>query len=897
MLRTLTDRLDEVVREAPEAVAILFREGDAVRQYTYGQVWEHCLGVAARLQAEGLKPGDRAAILLPNRPEWCFSYFGILLAGGVAVPLDLQYGPEQIRHILGETRARLIFASARAPLADLESLEYLEKIVVAGPLDPSRPKAVPFPALDPAAVADFALPARGPDDLASIIYTSGTTGPPKGVMLSQGNFYANYLSIWQLNAVTPQDNFLSLLPLHHALPFMANLVVPLLSRAKITYLDTLQAEAILQCLREQQVTILVVTPQVLQHFYQGIRRRLAALPLGLGSLLTTALQVAGELKPRLGVDLAAPLRRRLRAGLGRGFRYFICGGARLPQDLARGLLNLGFEVLEGYGLTETAPVVSINPPEAPRLGSVGRALAGVEVRIKDPDPEGMGEILIRGANVTPGYYLNDAATREAFRDGWFLSGDLGRLDQDGYLYVTGRLKDIIVLSSGKNVSTEEVGQHYLKSAKIKEIYVLPDAKEEKLVAVVVPDFEHFRATGEGDVYGEVKWQLEYYSQQLPPYMRLKDFVLVNHELPKTRLGKIKGYEAAALYRQQAGRRHQARRTALEEGLSPLGAQVIEVLAAKTGTERLYPDDHLELDLGLDSLALVELVAALEQELAVEIKEEEFAGIFTVAELIRFLEAKEPADAAGREEAEAPVLSWGELLKLDPDPALLAKIGLNSEFAGRLATLLLSLTLGMWFRLWFRLRVEGLEGLPPEGCIFCPNHLSFLDGFLVSAAVPPALRNRLFFMGFSNYFEIPVVKDLIKLIRVIPVNSARHLVEAMQASAYILRRGGSLCIFPEGARSPSGRLRAFKKGVAILARELGVKLVPVHISGSFEAWGPNMPVPRPHPIRVTFGRALTAAELREQGLKLQSEARDYEAITLALAAEVAKLGQRQAKERV
>jgi long-chain acyl-CoA synthetase len=893
MLRTLTDRLQEVARQAPDAVAILSREGNAVRQYTYGQVWERCLGVAALLQAAGLRPGDRVAILLPNRPEWCFSYFGILLAGGVAVPLDFQYGPDQIRHILGETRARIIFAGAKARLFDLAGLEFLEKIVVAGAFDPSLPKAAAFSEIAPAAFADVSLPARGPADLASIIYTSGTTGPPKGVMLSQGNFYANFLSILKLGAVTPEDNFLSLLPLHHALPFMANLVVPLLSRAKITYLDTLQAEAILQCLREQQVTILVVTPQVLQHFYQGLQRRLAALPLGLGSLLAAALKLAGELKPRLGFDLAAPLRRRLRQGLGRGFRYFISGGARLPKDLARGLLNLGFEVREGYGLTETAPVVSLNPPEAPRPGSVGQALAGVEVKIKDPDREGVGEILIRGANVTPGYYLNDAATREAIRDGWFFSGDLGRLDRDGYLYVTGRLKDVVVLSSGKNVSTEAVAQHYLQSRKIKEIYVLPDAKEEKLVAVVVPDFEHFRATGEGDVYGEVKWQLEYYSQQLPPYMRLKDFVLVNQELPKTRLGKIKGYEAAALYRQRAGRGYAARRTALEEGVSALGAQVLRLLAGQTGRERLYLDDHLELDLGLDSLALVELIAALEQHFGVAIEAEEFAAIFTVAELIRFLEAKEPA---AREAGEGTALSWGELLKLPPAPALLAKIGLKSEFAGRLATLLLSLTLGLWFKLWFHLRADGLEGLSPEGCILCPNHTSFLDGFLVSASVPYAVRNRLFFMGYSNYFEIPVVKDLVRLIRVIPVNSARHLVEAMQASAYVLRRGGILCIFPEGARSPSGRLRAFKKGVAILARELGVKLVPVHIGGSFEAWGPNMPLPRPHPIRVTFGRAFTAAELREQGLKLKSEARDYEAIILGLEAEVTRLGGETAKER-
>jgi long-chain acyl-CoA synthetase len=886
MNSTLTQRLQEVARDAAGDVAILSREDDAVRQYTYGQVYEACLRVGHWLCRAGVGPGDRVAILLENRPEWCFSYFGILLAGAVAVPLDFQYRADQIRYVLAQTQARVIFASDKARLQDLQGLASLEKIVVAGAVPPSLAGGTALSEILESPVVECPLPAAEPDDLASIIYTSGTTALPKGVLLSHRNFLANFLSIMQLQAVTSGDIFLSLLPLHHSFPFMANLVVPLLSGARITYLNTLKAEAVLRCIREQHITILVLSPQVLQHFYQGIRRRLAEMPLGMGTLLESFLELSGWLKPRLGLNLAGPLLRRLHDVLGPQFRFFISGGAKLPADLPRNLARLGFEVLEGYGLTETAPVVSMNPPAAPRAGSVGRPLAGVEVRIHDPDPDGNGEILIRGDNVMAGYYRNEAATREVLRDGWFWSGDLGRLDGDGYLYVTGRLKDLIVLSSGKNVSAEEVAQHYLQSRKIKEIYVLPDAREEKLVAVVVPDFDRFRETGETDILGEVKWQLEYYSQQLEPYKRIKDFVLSNQELPKTRLGKIKGYEVAAIYQQRAGRRYEKKQTALEEGVSALGERVIGILADKTGAASIYLDDHLELDLGFDSLGLVELIAALEQRFALEIKEEEFSEIFTVGELIRFLEDQEPAE---REEAAALERSWGDILLQDPAPALLKKIGLQSGFLGRLFTLGLSLTLGVWFKLCFRLQVYGRERLGESGYILCPNHASFLDGFLLSYAVPYALRNRLFFMGYSNYFEIPVVRDIIKLIRVIPVNSARYLVEAMQASAYVLRRGGILCIFPEGARSLTGKLREFKKGVAILAQELGVKIVPVHIRGSYEAWGANDLFPRPQPIQVTFGREFSAAELKETGLAVKSEARDYEAIALGLREEVARLG--------
>jgi long-chain acyl-CoA synthetase len=885
MNATLTQRLHEIAREVPDQVAILSREDDLIRRYTYGQVYDNCLKIAAWLRQNGIRQGDRAAILLENRPEWCFSYFGILLAGSVAVPLDFQYRGEQLRHILAETRARVIFVSDQARLPDLKGLPSLKNIVVVGEADTSLERVTAFSQVLEASNLAGPWPAQKAEDLASIIYTSGTTGLPKGVMLSHRNFVANFLSISRLGAALPTDNFLSLLPLHHAFPFMGNLIVPLLIRARITYLNTLKADAILSCIKEQGVTVLVVTPQVLQHFYNGIRRRLDELPLGLGTLLAAGLNLADRLQPRLGINLAAPLLNRLRDAMGRQFRFFISGGAKLADDLARSFSRLGFPVFEGYGLTETAPVVSVNPPTAPRLGSVGKPLAGVEVRIQAPDAEGVGEILIRGGNVMAGYYRHKAATREAIRDGWFASGDLGRLDDDGYLYITGRLKDLIVLSSGKNVSAEEVARHYLKSRKIKEIFVMPDAREEKLVAVVVPNFEHFRETGETDIYGEVKWQLEYYSQQLEPYRRIKDFVLTNQELPKTRLGKIKGYEAAAIYQQRAGKRYEKKKTASEEGLSPVGENVIRILSDKAGTARIYLDDHLELDLGLDSLALVELIAALERKFAVEIKEEEFSEIFTVGDLIRFLEDKNPA---AREEPEELERSWGDLLQQDPSPALLQKIGVDAGLAGRLATLLLTLTLGLWFRLFFKLKAYGAEGLGAAGYILCPNHVSFLDGFLVSGSVSYSLRSRLFFMGYSNYFEIPVVKDLLKLIRVIPVNSARHLVAAMQASAHLLRRGDILGIFPEGARSPSGQLRTFKQGVAILAQELGVRLVPVYIHGSFEAWGPNAALPRPHPIKVIFGREYTAAELKETGLKVKADARDYEAITLGLREEVARL---------
>ncbi|MFZ5448392.1 MAG: AMP-binding protein [Thermodesulfobacteriota bacterium] len=883
--QTLTRQLAQVCREVADAAALIYQEADTVREYTYGQLYRRSLAVAGWLHSQGLKKGDRVAIILENRPEWPLSYFGALLAGAVAVPLDPASRWDYLQFALEQTQARVIFTFPKAPLAQLLELPFLEKIVVVGEEVESGDKIINFVEVLKSSGEESGLPKIYPDDLASIIYTSGTTGIPKGVMLTHRNFSANCRGIAALNAIGPDDNFLSILPLHHAFPFTATLLAPLFLRAKITYLDTLKAEAILKCLKEQQITILVLTPQVLQHFYQAMQRQLDRIPWPIRPLLLAYLNFSRRLSQFLGVNPAQPLHRKFRRALGEQFRLFVSGGARLPESLGENLVRLGFTVLEGYGLTETAPVVTFNPPEAPRLGSVGRPLQGVEVKIRHPDADGIGEVLIRGDNVMAGYFQNEAATREVLENGWFHSGDLGYLDKDGYLHLKGRIKEIIVLASGKNISTEEVGSHYLKAPSIKEIFITTDDRAEKLAAVVVPDLDFFRKAGETDIYAKVKWDLEMWSRDLESYKRVRDFVLINEELPKTRLGKVRIHEAQRLYQERAGKQYVKKKLALEEGLSPVGAVVVEVLARQIGDPRISLDDHLELDLGLDSLGLVELLAALEARFNLKIKDDEFIGILTVRELIGFIEGKNPETV---KEPEEEMAAWDSLLLTDPPPGLLQRLGLEGGFMARMATQGLASVLGLWFRWMFDLEVYGQDNLKGRGYIICPNHASFLDGFILAYAVPGPLRHRLFSLGYSGYFDVPVVRDLLKLIRVIPVDSARNVVAAMQVSSFILRHGQLLAIFPEGFRTPTGELGQFKKGVAILAKELEVKLVPVYIQGSYEAWPPGVTLPRSRPIRVIFGRPHSWEELKEQGLKIAPDSSDYDAIGVGLRQEVLRL---------
>ncbi|MGD0826734.1 MAG: long-chain fatty acid--CoA ligase [Desulfobaccales bacterium] len=375
-LETLTCQLAGVAREAADRVAIIYRQGDSVREYTCGQLYRSSLAVAGWLQARGVEKGERVAILLENRPQWPMSYFGILLAGAVAVPLDPVSRWDHIHYTLEQTRARIIFTFPKAPLSELQQLPFLEAVVVVGRSEDSGEKLTNFQEVLQSSGSEAGLPVLRLQDLASIIYTSGTTGMPKGVMLTHRNFAANCQGIAKLKAIREDDNMLSILPLHHAFPFTATLLAPLFSRAQITYLDTLKAEAILKCIKEQRVTILVVTPQVLHHFYQGVRRQLQLIPWPVRPLLLSYLQASRRVFRFLGVNPARPLLRKFHSALGEQFRFFVSGGAKLPESLAEDLARLGFEVLEGYGLTETSPVVTMNPPGGSPPGVGGSATGG-----------------------------------------------------------------------------------------------------------------------------------------------------------------------------------------------------------------------------------------------------------------------------------------------------------------------------------------------------------------------------------------------------------------------------------------------------------------------------------------------------------------------------------------
>jgi len=822
------------------------------------------LRAAAWCQAHGLSPGDRAILCLENSPAWGAVYFGILLAGGVAVPIDAQSTPGDAAYYLETTRARLVFA-AEASLfggSDTVMATDIPAVLASDPLPKER--------MHPAA----------PGDLAVLIFTSGTTGMPKAVMLTHANLMANLEGIRRLELLLPEDNFLAVLPLHHAYPCMVNLLTPLFLGVRSTYIATLKPEAILGALKTAGVTILVLTPQYLGVFHRRIVKRFEDLPLGAGRLLLSLLRISAGWP----ADPLTSVRRAVLRGVGPRFRFFLTGGAKSDPALLAEMAALGLTVLEGYGLSETAPVVSINPPGSGKPGSVGHALPGVEMRIDGPDNEGYGEILVRGPNVMAGYFENPEASAKALQDGWFHTGDQGRLDAEGFLTVRGRERDIIVLPSGKKFPAEEVETHYRQAPSIGDIAVLPGPGG-TLEAVITPNAEHFKTLDSPDIRHNIRWDLEFYSRDLPGYKRVRNFTILPGDLPKTRLGKLKRHlveellaehrrktQAAKSAAKQAGQRSAATAGGPDDagqaggadasawpGLTPAGERVLAALREVSGEEAVTPSPHLELDLGLDSLKRVELLTVLEDATGQTLGEEDFFRLTTAGEVMALALAQ-----AGNGEAAEGDAAFARGL-LDPlPPELSGKIRLERDWTDSLVAGLLGGVVSGLARLLFRLEVRGRENIPPGGALLCPNHASYLDGFMLLAAVSRRERPRLFFLGLARFFEARLVAPLAVRLRLIPVDAGR-LSEAMRLSAVVLGNGKLLCMFPEGGRTVTGELGEFRKGAAILARELQAPVVPVAIRGTFAAWpaGGKLRLRR---VAVEFGKPLQTVrnidEIRE-----------------------------------
>jgi long-chain acyl-CoA synthetase len=552
VVRLIPQLADFAARQYGAAPFLLRNLDGAWKPMSFVEFADSMHGFAALLAGQGVGPGDRVGLQSENRPEWSVAYMGILQAGAVVVPLDAQLKSGEVGEILSTSGARLCVVSARqaAVLEEVRAARLPSLQLVS--LDPAPDQ----PSL-PEALARFAGAPRSESvaqahDLAVLIFTSGTTGQAKGVMLSHSNLLHNVEAVARTFEFGPGDRLLSVLPLHHTFESTGGMLCPLRMGASVAYARGLNSKELREDLRSSGATILLGVPLLYEKLLAAIDRGISDAPLPRRLLARTLLGVSRAVRVTTGVRAGGRLLRPLReaSGLGR-IRMFVCGAAPLPKEVFWGFIDIGWPVLEGYGLTECSPVVAADHPGRPRPGAVGWPIVGVDVRIQDPDADGNGEILVRGPNVMLGYFGNAAATADVVRDGWFYTGDLGRIEKDGRLKITGRLKNMIATAAGKKIYPEEIEAHLANCPLILEVVVTGgrDARgdREEVHAHVFPNYpalEQLAATthrnfDDAFVEATLRAEVEARCQQLALYKRVKRVIVRRQEFPKTTTGKIR----------------------------------------------------------------------------------------------------------------------------------------------------------------------------------------------------------------------------------------------------------------------------------------------------------------------------------------------------------------------
>jgi long-chain acyl-CoA synthetase len=894
MQETFCQRLIDAAEQRPDQVAMTLLGPVTPETTTFGSMLSQIRSLAYRLSLEQIEFGDRVAIIGENHPTWAIAYLGIIYRGAVVVPLDPSATVEALARFLDDSETKLAFVappSLEKFRAVTESLGYDIRAITLQPDSTSNgaesfsawtqtPRPPEFDKNPPPATAA---------DMAVLIYTSGTTGTPKGVPLTHGNIYAEANGVQEVMRLSDREVILSLLPLFHAYSQIVNLWLATIIGARVVYLNEVNSEEIARGLKEGGVTALTGVPRLWYLFHKKIWDGVRAQPRAVRLVFHSLLSLNGWLRDHLGINGGRLFFRKVHEGFGGKLRLAVSAGSSFDASVAHGYHRLGFTILQGYGLTETSGAATITRFEDNKVGSVGKPLNQVEVRIDEPNSEGMGEVLIRGAIVMSGYYRNPEADREAFTaDGWFRSGDLGHFDDQGHLYIVGRKKDVIILPSGKNVYPEDVEAHYARSPLVGEICVLgvrdesgDFAQAEKLCCVVVPDFDYLKLQGIANAREAIRFELDNLGRSLPEYQRARDYVVRAEPLPRTATRKVRRAELmqqVELLSLGKGSHREAQLEFTDEDRSkmqsPAGRAIAAAVLAHSapGAPPIHPRMNLELDLGLDSLARAECINTIEESLGVVFDDAALATALTVGDVIVLAssangqspcESLSPAASTMKSSGRA---DWSHILSRSGEDVPEIEQILKRKAATTLIAYLFLRPVYFASRLLLRMDVQGMENLEKLEAPFliCPNHQSFLDPILVCSVYPHRLLKKVFHVGASEYWRNVFSAQVARLLNIVPVDPDTNLMKAMRAGAAGLEAGKILNIYPEGERSFDGLLHPFKKGAAILASELNLPIVPVALDGVYKVWPRKSRRIRLARVKIHFGEPIKPLDVPKNG---------------------------------
>ena len=767
---------------------------------------------------------NKVAIFSANRPEWAYTFYAAWKNNCIAVPIDFMSPADEVAYILNDCQPEVIFCSTEtavifSQVRDLLKYDIQIQIFDDQIYDPNSysPEEIDQPDIQKTAV---------------IIYTSGTTGTPKGVMLSFDSLLANIEAVSRdIPIYTPDRNVMALLPLHHIFPLMGTLIAPIFVGSTIAFAPSLTSEDIISTLNNNGISIIIGVPRLYAAIRKGIMDKIEK------SFLTRSLfKLAKMLDSR---TFSKALFKTVHQKFGGKVDYMVCGGAKLDEDVARDFKTLGFEMLEGFGMTEAAPMITFTRPGKWKIGSAGQAMPCLDVETKD------GEVVARGRNIMQGYYNRPAETAEVLKNGWLHTGDIGHFDSDGFIHITGRSKEIIVLSNGKNINPEEIEKKIAGlSNYVAEVGVY--AKNDSLHAAIYPDFKSLKEQGVLNIEETFRWEvIDHYNRHAAPYKKITKFIMLKNELPKTRLGKIQRFKLASLMEDEAGAKKEQRPEPQFEEY-----RVIRDFLKEQTRGEIHPDDHLEIDLALDSLDKVSLLTFLQSTFGVEIKEDVLLQHPTIEQLSEYMKEN-------KSKLTVETVKWVEIFK-EKVELKLPRSWFTQNLFKNVARIFL--------KLYFRLKGEGTENIPEGPVILAPNHQSFFDGLFVSVFLKNRVMKNTYFYAKEKHVRNRLLKSLANRNNVIIMDVNRDLKQSLQKLAEVLRKGKNIMIFPEGTRTHTGHLGKFKKSFAILSRELNVPIVPVSIKGAFEALPRGSKIPRPwKKINIKFHKPVFPEMLSYEAL--------------------------------